>query len=46
MPWKSKQQQAFGNSATGKKALGPEKVKEFNAATKGKVLPKKAPQKK
>ena len=40
MPWKSKQQEKWGNSPTGLKAMGPAKVHEFNAATKGKPLPR------
>lgn len=34
MPWKSKKQQAWGNSPSGHKALGDAGVAEFNAATK------------
>ena len=41
MPWKSKAQQAWGNSASGHAALGNAGVQEFNAASKGKKLPSK-----
>lgn len=41
MPWKSKAQEAWGNSPTGHKALGDAGVSEFNAASKGKALPSK-----
>jgi hypothetical protein len=33
MPWKSKKQAAWGNSSSGKKALGAAGVKKWNAAT-------------
>jgi hypothetical protein len=39
MPWKSRQQEKWGNSSSGKKAMGQESINEFNAATKGKKLP-------
>jgi hypothetical protein len=42
MPWKSQKQAAWGNSPSGVKALGASGVKEWNAATKGKKLPKYA----
>ena len=45
-PWKSQRQRAWGNSPAGRKALGAAKVKEFNQATKGRKLPKKARKKK
>ncbi len=41
MPWKSKSQERFGNSAEGRKKIGAAKVAEFNAASKGKKLPEK-----
>lgn len=41
MPWKSKAQQAWGNSSSGHQALGDAGVAEWNAATKGKKLPSK-----
>jgi hypothetical protein len=41
MPWKSRQQEKWGNSPAGKKAMGGKAVQEFNAASKGKKLPKK-----
>lgn len=41
MPWKSKKQEAWGNSPSGKKALGAAGVSEWNAASKGKKLPAK-----
>ncbi len=44
MPWKSKKQEAWGNSESGKEAMGEEAVEEFNAASKGKKLPKRAKQ--
>jgi len=46
MPYKSKAQERWANSPTGKKALGSQKVAEFNAASKGKKLPEKAKPKK
>ncbi len=43
MPWKSRKQEAWGNSQAGEKALGGEEaVHEWNEATKGKKLPKTA----
>lgn len=41
MPWKSKAQQAWGNSPSGHKALGDAGIAEFNAASKGKKMPSK-----
>lgn len=41
MPWRSLAQERWGNSASGKKALGKSGVQEWNAATKGKKLPKR-----
>lgn len=41
MPWKSKAQQAWGNSPSGKLALGDAGVAEWNAASKGKTPPAK-----
>lgn len=41
MPWKSAAQERWGNSASGKEALGKAGVAEFNAASKGKKLPAK-----
>lgn len=41
MPWKSASQQKWGNSPAGVKALGAAGVKEWNAATRGKKLPKR-----
>lgn len=41
MPWESLKQMAWGNSPTGRKKMGEASVEEFNAATKGKKLPKK-----
>lgn len=41
MPFISRQQQKWGNSPSGVKALGgPAKVAEWNASTKGAKLPK------
>lgn len=42
MPWKSDQQRKWGNSPSGKKSMGEEKVNEFNEASKGMKLPKKS----
>lgn len=39
MPWKSKAQQAWGNSPSGHKALGNAGVNEWNHASKGMKLP-------
>ena len=41
MPWKSDQQRKWGNSPTGRKALGKSTVEEYNKKSKGKKLPKK-----
>jgi len=41
MPWKSKQQEKWGNSPAGHKALGDAGVAEWNMASKGKSLPKR-----
>ena len=42
MPFQSDAQRRWGHSPAGQKALGgPEKVKEWDAATKGKKLPEK-----
>jgi hypothetical protein len=47
MPWKSLQQERWGHTAAGKKALGGAKaVKEWDTATKGKKLPRKVKAKK
>ena len=43
MPWKSQAQRKWGNSPAGIKALGGKaNVEEWNKATKGKKLPKRA----
>jgi len=43
MPWKSKAQQRWGNSPTGKKALGGQgAVDEWNQATNFSDLPEEA----
>lgn len=43
MPFKSKQQQAWGHTKEGTKALGGKSaVKEWDIASRGKKLPKKA----
>jgi hypothetical protein len=42
MPWKSDAQRRWGNSPAGHKALGDSGVDEWNSASKGKKLPKKA----
>ena len=41
MPFESKAQTRWGNSPAGHEALGDAGVKEWNSATKGKVLPEK-----
>ncbi len=41
MPWKSKAQERWGNSASGHKALGDSGVAEWNTASKGTKLPPK-----
>ena len=41
MPWKSKAQEAWGNSPAGHMALGNAGVSEWNSATAGKKLPEK-----
>lgn len=46
MPWKSRQQEKWGNSPAGQKALGKAGVSEWNAASKGLKLPKKVKPKK
>lgn len=44
MPYKSLKQEGWAHTPAGEKALGgPAKVKEWDSATKGKKLPKKAP---
>jgi hypothetical protein len=45
MPWKSRQQEKWGNSPSGKKAMGQKAVNEFNQASKGAKLPKKVKKK-
>ena len=43
MPYKSLQQEKWAHTPAGEKALGgPAKVAEWDAATKGKRLPKRA----
>jgi len=47
MPWRSNQQREWGHSAEGEAALGgPSAVAEWDAATKGKRLPKRVTPKK
>lgn len=41
MPWKSRQQEKWGNSPSGIKAMGKTVVDEFNRASKGMNLVKK-----
>ena len=42
MPYKSKAQERWAHTDAGEKALGgPEKVAEWDKASKGKVLPEK-----
>lgn len=45
-PWESLAQEKWGNSPAGQKALGKKGVAEWNAATKGKKLPKRVKKKK
>jgi hypothetical protein len=46
MPYKSRQQEKWAHTPAGEKALGgPEKVREWDQASKGKKLPTKAPKK-
>lgn len=40
MPYKSDAQRRWAHTKAGKKALGEQGVKEFDAASKGKKLPK------
>jgi hypothetical protein len=42
VPFKSKAQERWGNSPSGKKALGAAGVKEWDQASKGLKLPEKA----
>jgi len=44
MPWKTDKQRRWGNSPSGIKAMGHEKVYEFNEASKGMNLPEKTTQ--
>ena len=47
MPYKSKAQERWAHTPTGKKALGgAEKVKEWDRASKGKMLPERVAKKK
>jgi hypothetical protein len=41
MPWVSKAQERWGNSPSGRKALGASGVAEWNSASKGLKLPNK-----
>jgi hypothetical protein len=41
MPFKSKAQERWGNSPSGRKALGAAGVKEWDQASKGLKLPQK-----
>ena len=41
MPWVSRQQEKWGNSPAGHKALGDKGVNEWNQSSKGMNLPKK-----
>jgi len=41
MPWKSDAQRRWGNSPSGRKAMGAKKVVEFNRKSKGRKLPEK-----
>jgi hypothetical protein len=43
MPYKSRQQEKWAHTPSGEKALGgPAKVAEWDSASKGKKLPKRA----
>lgn len=47
MPYKSKKQERWAHTPEGEKALGgPEKVAEWDKASKGKKLPDRVPRKK
>lgn len=46
MPYKSDQQRKWAHTEKGTKALGASRVKEYDAASKGKKLPKKVAKKK
>jgi hypothetical protein len=41
-PYRSDAQRRWGNSPTGRKAMGKKAVEEFNDASKGKKLPEKS----
>ena len=45
MPYKSQAQERWAHTPNGEKALGKAGVKEWDAASEGKKLPKKAPKK-
>ncbi len=45
MPYKSQAQERWAHTPSGEKALGKAGVKEWDAASEGKKLPKKAPKK-
>ena len=45
MPYKSLAQERWAHTKAGMKALGKKKVKEFDKASKGKKLPKRAKKK-
>lgn len=46
MPFKSDAQRRWAHSKAGMKALGKEKLEEYDEASKGKKLPEKAKKKK
>ncbi len=46
MPWKSDAQRKWGNTPSGRKALGKKGVAEWNSASKGKKLPAKVKKRK
>jgi hypothetical protein len=44
VPYKSKAEERWAHTSTGEQALGgPEKVKEWDQASKGEMLPERAP---
>lgn len=45
MPYKSDKQRRWAHTAAGKRALGTDKVEEFDKTSKGKNLPEKAKKK-
>lgn len=46
MPYRSMAQERFAHTPTGRRKFGPQNVEEFDAASKDKKLPERAPQSK